>query len=135
MISKPKYGWCNFELGTFRGEPSYLTDVPVDLLDAFINYYNNGYGTVVFDEEGSYFVLTITRYNWGIYIIEEKDKSVLHDFSSMNVDNLAKELIADLEINLDCWAEFITCYDDIEEVELHRDEIKQKIAVLKSVIH
>lgn len=55
MIYNPRFGWCNFKLGTFFGTPSYLTDVPVDLLDAFINYYEKGSGTVVFDEEGSHF--------------------------------------------------------------------------------
>ena len=35
MISDPKHGWCNFKLRTFEGTPSYLTDVPVDLLEAF----------------------------------------------------------------------------------------------------
>ena len=54
MISNPRFGWCNFELGDFKGSPSYLTDVPVDLLDAFIDYHTKGYGVAVFDEEGSY---------------------------------------------------------------------------------
>lgn len=29
MITNPRCGWCNFELGDFKGSPSYLTDVPV----------------------------------------------------------------------------------------------------------
>ena len=60
MISNPRFGWCNFELGDFKGYPSYLTDVPVDLLDAFIDYHTKGYGVAVFDEEGSYFKITPT---------------------------------------------------------------------------
>jgi len=32
VISNPKSGWCDFYLGDFEGHPSYLTDVPVDLL-------------------------------------------------------------------------------------------------------
>ena len=39
MISNPKHGWCNFKLRTFEGTPSYLTDVPVDLLKAFIDLH------------------------------------------------------------------------------------------------
>lgn len=38
MISNPKHGWSNFDLRVFHGTPSYLTDVPVDLLNAFIQY-------------------------------------------------------------------------------------------------
>lgn len=57
MISNPRFGWYNFELGDFKGSTSYLTDVPVDLLDAFIDYHTKGYGVAVFDEEGSHFTL------------------------------------------------------------------------------
>ena len=39
MISDPKYGWCNFKLGDFKGTPSYLTDVPIDVLDAFSHHF------------------------------------------------------------------------------------------------
>ena len=62
----------SFELGDFKGSPSYLTDVPVDLLDAFINYHTKGYGVAVFDEEVLIYILVMTAYNWGIFIIEEK---------------------------------------------------------------
>ena len=27
MITNPSCGWCSFELGDFKGSPSYLTDV------------------------------------------------------------------------------------------------------------
>jgi hypothetical protein len=40
MISNPKYGWCDFKIednnsNEFFGTPSYITNVPVDLLQAF----------------------------------------------------------------------------------------------------
>ena len=44
MISNPHAGWCDFKLGDFEGSPSYLTDVPVDLLNAFIEYHEKGTG-------------------------------------------------------------------------------------------
>lgn len=132
MISNPKYGWCNFELGDFKGAPSYLTDVPIDLLDAFIDYYTKGYGVAVFDEEGSYFTFVMTLYNWGIYIIEEKDCPKLHDLCDFNVDDLKEELIRDIERDLNGWSEFITDYDT-EEITQHRNEIRQRIAKLKSI--
>ena len=69
-----------------------------------------------------------------LFIIEEKDKPVLHDFSEMKIENLEKELIEDIEKDLVGWSEFITS-DDREEVVLHRDEIRQKIAMLKKFIN
>ena len=130
MISNPKHGWCDFKLGSFAGTASYLTDVPIDLLDAFIDYYTRGYGVVVFDEEGSYFTLVLTRYNQGVFVIEERDVVALSSFGIMNPDDLAKELINDIENDLMRWSVEFT-FDDIEK---HRHEISQKIAKLKQLI-
>lgn len=130
MISNPKHGWSNFDLKTFHGTPSYLTDVPVDLLNAFIQYHTTGTGIAWFDEEGTEFTLVITPYS--LFVIEEKNKPVLHDFSEIKINNLEKELIEDIEKDLIGWSEFITS-DDREEVIMHRDEIRNKIAMLKEL--
>ena len=130
MISNPKHGWSNFDLKVFHGTPSYLTDVPVDLLNVFIQYHTTGTGIAWFDEEGTEFTLVITPYS--LFVIEEKDKPVLHDFSEIKINNLEKELIEDIEKDLIGWSEFITS-DDREEVIMHRDEIRNKIAMLKEL--
>ena len=126
MISNPKYGWCDFELGDFKGTPSYLTDVPMDLLDAFIDYYTRGYGAAFFDEEGSEFTLLLMWYS--IYIIEEKDDVKLHVFYDLNVSDLAKEVIADIETNLDGWCNSFMLHPHLKK------EIEKKIEELKSLI-
>lgn len=130
MISNPKYGWCDFDLKSFHGSPSYLTDVPVDLLNAFIQYHTTGTGMAWFNEEGTEFTLVITPYS--LFVIKEKDKPVLHDFSEIKINNLEKELIEDIEKDLIGWSEFVTS-DDREEVIMHRDEIRNKIAMLKEL--
>lgn len=130
MISNPKHGWSNFDLRVFHGTPSYLTDVPVDLLNVFIQYHITGTGMAWFDEEGTEFTLVITPYS--LFVIEEKDKPVLHDFSEMKINNVEKELIEDIEKDLIGWSEFITS-EDREEVIMHRDEIRNKIATLKEL--
>lgn len=131
MISNPKHGWCNFELGDFKGTPSYLTDVPIDLLVAFIDLHAKGSGVAWFDEEGTEFTLVLIPYS--LFIIEEKEEPVLHDFSEMNIKDLEKELIEDIEKDLNGWSEFITD-DDREEILQHRNEIRQKIAMLKEML-
>lgn len=132
MISNPKHGWCDFELRKFKGSPSYLTDVPVDLLDAFIGYYTNGMGMAWFDEEGTEFTLVINPYS--LYIIEEKEESILHDFSEMIIEKLARELIDDIEKDLTSWSVEFVISDDQEEIAQHRNEIRQRIAKLKTLI-
>ncbi len=128
MISNPKHGWCNFKLGTFEGTPSYLTDVPIDILTAFIDYHNKGCGVIWFDEEGTEFTLVITPYS--LFIIEEKEKPILHDFSETKIVDLEKELIKDIESDLCGWANFTTD-NDVEEIKQHETEIRQKIVILK----
>ena len=131
MISNPKHGWCDFKRRTFEGTPSYLTDVPIDLLTAFIDYHTNGCGVAWFDEEGTEFSLVITPYS--LFIIEEKDKPVLHDFSEMKIGNVEKELIGDIENDLYGWINFMTD-DDPEEIKQHETEIRQKLAILKNIL-
>lgn len=131
MITNPKNGWCNFKLRTFEGTPSYLTDVPIDILTVFIDYHNKGCGVIWFDEEGTEFTLVITPYS--LFIIEEKEKPILHDFSEMKIVDLEKELIKDIESDLCGWANFTTD-NDVEEIKQHETEIRQKLVILKSYI-
>lgn len=132
MISNPKHGWCNFKLRTFKGTPSYLTDVSVDLLMAFIDYHAKGCGVAWFDEEGTEFTLVITPYS--LFIIEEKDKPILHDFSEMKIENIEKEIIEDVESDLYGWINFIAD-DDPEEAKQHETNIRQKLALLKRYVN
>ena len=126
MISNPKNGWCNFKLGDFEGTPSYITDVPIDLLDAFIDYYTRGYGLAYFDEEGSEFTLLLTWY--GVYIIDEKDNVKSHVFYDLNISDLAKEVIADIETNLDGWC------NDFMYYSFSKEDLNERLEKLKNMI-
>ena len=126
MISNPKNGWCNFKLGDFEGTPSYITDVPIDLLDTFIDYYTRGYGLAYFDEEGSEFTLLLTWY--GVYIIEEKDNVKSHVFYDLNISDLAKEVIADIETNLDGWC------NDFMYYSFSKEDLNERLEKLKNMI-
>lgn len=126
MISNPKNGWCNFKLGDFKGTPSYITDVPIDLLDAFIDYYTRGYGLAYFDEEGSEFTLLLTWY--GVYIIEEKDDTKVHTFYNLSISDLAKEAIIDILSNLDGWCnDFMYCSFSKEDLNERLEKLKNMI--------
>lgn len=128
MISNPKHGWCDFTLGAFKGHPSYLTDAPADLLDAFLDYHRKGMGMAWFDEEGSEFAFVITPCS--LFVVEEKDEQILHDFSHIKVDDLEKELISDIESDLNGWANFTTGYT-YREILKHKRNIERRVARLK----
>lgn len=129
MISNPKVGWCSFELGDFKGTPSYLTDVPMDLLNAFIDYYSRGNGIAEFDEEGSEFTLVLTRN--GVYIIEAKDAYALHAYQDIDVSDLAQSLIIDIVSNIDGWCNDFMLFCDEKK---YRRELNRKISKLTMLL-
>lgn len=131
MISNPRYGWSEFKLGSFEGTPSYLTDVPVDILTAFVSLHRYGSGAAFFDEEGTEFTLVVNQDS--VFIIEEKERPVLHDFSEIDIRDLEKELVEDIERDLDEWAAFLTEHNK-REIKAHRDEIIDLLNSLKSII-
>lgn len=135
MISNPKHGWCDFMLSDekdnlFVGTPSYTTNVPVNLLQAFLYYKINGQGMAWFDEEGTEFTLVLNPYSMFIIAENEDGEGRLYDFSELNIDNLIKELIQDIESDLDEWSIFYCgCYGD----KTNREHIRNLICQLKEI--
>ena len=75
MFSKPCCGWTDITIkdstNKFNAPASYLTDVPNDCLDAFIQALQNHSSVVIdFDAEGWDYKLVCSAYD--TYIIEEK---------------------------------------------------------------
>lgn len=132
MISNPKMGWCKFKLKDFVCHPSYITEVPIDLLDAFINYYKIGYGLTNLDEEGNNFIFLLSAYNGNIFIIDDENKIL--DFSNnFLVVNLARELIADIENNLEVWADFMDHSGD--DFDTYKQHLNDKLKELKELLN
>lgn len=103
MISEPFCGWCDFKLGYFDGRLSYITDVPVDLLSAFINYRESGAGAAYLDGE-QYGKFTFVLSYQAAYIIEDKEDSILHVFRDIDLNDLEKELMLDIYENIKRWS-------------------------------
>ena len=129
MISNPEHGWCDFDLGDFHGTPSYITNVPVDLLQAFSDAIHNGYGMAWFNEEGSEFTLVITPYS--LFIIEENEEgeAFLHDFSDLNISELAQEVVTDVKTNIAVWSRF-SAFDDAE-IMCNHNELEELISKIE----
>ena len=93
MISNPKHGWCDIKIGEFQGTGSYLTAVPLDMVNAFIHYYEDGAGACFVNEEGTDFTLVLSEFN--AYIIINREKQELYNVS-VSIDTLADELQDDI---------------------------------------
>lgn len=135
MINNPKHGWCDFKLGDFTGHPSYLTNVPVDLLRGFVELFSIGTSSVFFDEEGTEFTLVMTPYS--IYIIEEKDSPHLIDLSELNPKEIAKELIVDIRENFIKWCHWNpedNFYDQKVNLEKLIKDLESKLSSKKKAL-
>lgn len=130
MIENDGHGWGTFKLGNFTGRLSYIEDVPVDLLQAFIDWHDKGSGCAWIDEEGTEFTLVLTPYS--MYVIVERGGVELIDLSELKIEEIEKELIDDIENDLTGWSEFLP-NDDVEEIQLHRDRIRTKLWMLKEL--
>lgn len=130
MIRNNGNGWGTFKLGDFIGCLSYIEDVPVDLLQAFIDWHDKGSGCAWIDEEGTEFTLVLTPYS--MYVIVERDGVELIDLSELKVEEIEKELIDDIESDLTGWAKFLPSKDE-EEIKLHRERIRTKLWMLKEL--
>lgn len=131
MFNTPDCGWCHVELGKFKGSASYLTDVPYDVLDALIKHFEHGdIMGVYFDEEGSDFILVIDRlYS---YIIATRETDKLYKIDIYN-DELAKEIISDIENNINGWADWLS-YDDELNVDDRKSKLQEMIEKLKELL-
>ena len=68
-----------------------------------------------------------------MFVIAENEKSEgrLYDFSELNIDNLIKELIQDIESGLIGWSMFYCECCDEEEIKVNREHIRNLICQLK----
>ena len=135
MLSKPRFGWTNVTIGNFDGRASYLIDVPMDCLISFINSLKYGIpASVFFDEEGTTFTLVTELYN-NTYIISERENTELLTIDKSFLD-LAKELIKDIEDNLDNWVLWQDYYEESEEdLDKRRSLMNCRLEKLKELVY
>ena len=136
MLSKPCAGWIKVTIGDFEGRASYMTDVPMDCLIAFINALEyNIPASVLFDEEGSEFTL-VTSVD-GTYIISEREEPKLFVINKGFL-KLVRELINDIEDNLEDWVLWDYDYEFHNDSEgilnERRNIIKKRVKRLKELL-
>ena len=69
-----------------------------------------------------------------MFVIAENEHTELIDFSKVNIDNLIKELIQDIENDLIEWSMFYCGCDDEEEIKVNREHIRNLICQLKEYL-
>lgn len=93
MFRNINCGWVTVDLGSFSDRASYLTDIPVDMLESLIHSYEKGVPAVIkFDAEGWEYIMVID--DFCTYIIDE---SCRNDNECLNGDG--KKLLTTVEIS------------------------------------
>ena len=123
------YGWARVEIGEdgsiFSGSASYLNDTPIDFLEEFKRCVDNySTPTIKCDEEGSEFIIVVDEYR--TYVISERDET---RFFIWEIDRkeFVKQVLLDIESQLDNATHFMYCDESEEELEKRRNEIVESI--------
>ena len=133
MLSVPQYGWVEISLGDWKDRASYLTNIPHDLLDSFINVLGHPGcpAAVSCDAEGWEYILVFDWYT--SYIIESKDEEKLYVIDKKLID-LAEELYSDISNNIVAWSTWDFNIES-EERRLKEEELlREKLVNLNCAI-
>lgn len=136
MLTQPKHGWTDLTLDNKKYyRASYLTDVPLDLLEAFNeSIKTNKTLECEFDAEGWEHKLVCNSQQSSIIV---EDDSILNSFSTKTIYDLAKELVIDIESNFEDWIIWIPEIEDLtkEEVEQRVNKLKTELNTLRELIN
>ena len=127
FLYKTGSGWCGVAIDDFRGNASYLTDVPFDFLYAFKQWIDNKTIPVIFcDEEGSEFRIIVEEFN--TYIIHEREEAELK-VVDITRKSFVETILKDITENLDWFVVDFSDCDNGDEVEL----LQRKIDILTNI--
>ena len=136
MLAEPKYGWTEFTFENFKCSPSYLTDVPIDMLSCIESFLKTGSGACWFDCEGSTYTFILSPD--GAYIISDGNKlQNLTPENYLTTDckfQIAQEIIHDIETHLDSWTTWEPNALNEQEPENYKRLLIQKIQDIRKLI-
>ena len=131
ILSNILNGWCDFEIGKdICFTASYVTDVPLDVLDAILDYSEKLACSISFDGEGYRFNLLITETTSFVLVDDNEYKCFVIDCISPKI--IIKNLFTCIKDNVSSWAKFLVDYDGSNEKELE-NEILKKIKKIENV--
>ena len=116
-------GWCKFKLGNFKGHPSYIRDLPTDVINGYMDYIKTGHCVIEFDEETSWFSLVICNEN-EVYIIAHRDGLEFYSID-LKAYEVIEELFEEIENNIDEWVDWLDYLCD--EEDMYKSELQNKI--------
>ena len=124
MLQKPKCGWSAITIGEWHDRCSYLVDVPIDLLKAVSGVIAlNTPQAVEIDAEGYNYVIVFNAFE--THIITETDDGYTLTTIDIGIRHIAKELVSDIEADLDSWVEWPPHKQSAKDKLVHTNVIKE----------
>lgn len=105
MIKDIGNGWANIVFENTTEEASYLTDIPIDILNSLkIAFENNIPAVLFFNCEGYEIYITLGYYE--SYLCSNKEEKGMFDLSNRGLKSWAKEICDDIENQIENWSEW-----------------------------
>ena len=137
MFSKPEHGWVWIRLGDCALEGSYLTDIPMDFLNALINSLEHDLPfSVSVDEEGIRDMICADCS--GVFVIELRRGTAELKQAHISLEEFRAGIIDGVEAYLDQWI-----YDwellDLDQGDCHyalrKAELESKLSTAKRLLN
>ena len=135
MLTNPEFGWVNVSIGDWSDRASYLTDVPLDILDAFIESYRSFQpATIMFDAEGwEYIIIADDIHTYVIDYLHPIDKYPFLKIFDIHKEDLMREFIDDIDRDYDAWVRWVFT-DDENDILKRKEELDKKLKTLRELI-
>lgn len=126
ILTNIKYGWCNFNLGDYYGRPSYIRDLPMNILDAYEEYQKYNHCIVEFDEELTQFCLVLWENT--VTILNNKSDNKRNCISlDFNAKEVLNELVFEIVNDIHTWAEWNAISNTDEYIKLEEKRIRKRV--------
>ena len=125
VLDKPCAGWSHIQIGSWRSRCSYIDDVPMMLLDAFLFVLRNHRPVAVkFDAEGYEFIIVLDEHDAFIISDEHGDYEYFHE--DISAVELGHRLVRDIWKNLSEWTNWDAVPHDWDVLNAREQAILRK---------
>ena len=125
ILTNIKYGWCDFNLGDYRGRPSYISNLPMQILNAYEEYVKYNHCIIEFDEELTQFCLVF----WEdiVVIVDNRNDKVQSVYINKSPREVLNKLVNEIINDIRTWAEWIAIDDTEESISREEKRLTDKI--------
>lgn len=133
MLNYPEHGWCEVAIGTFKERASYLTDLPLNILETVIHTLKTGKPAVCeCDAEGYDYLIVFTQDN--VEIILNKEKTKLFSFDT-DIKTVSREILNDIQPKIQLWTDWLEDSDEFENRQKNERKLTELCTEVENLLN